>query len=78
MALHSGFTSLDANTDTFSDWLNKTNEISALIIGDNTGAQTSIMTANSSKSWTYGDAVLSSGTNSNGEFFANIVSIVDA
>jgi len=77
MALHSGFTSLDANTDTFSDWLNKTNEISALIIGDNTGAQTSIMTANSSKSWTYGDAVLSSGTTANGEFFANIVSIVD-
>lgn len=77
MALHSGFTSLNANTDTFSDWLNKTNEISALIIGDNTGAQTSIMTANDSGSWTHGDAILSSGTTANGEFFANIVSIVD-
>jgi len=82
MALQSGFSPLNASTDTFSDWLNKTNEISALIVGDNTGAQTSIMTANASKSWTFGQAVLSSGNTGGGsdvlgEFTSNAVVIID-
>lgn len=60
MALLSGFDQLAANNNTFSDWLNKTNEIILMVRGDTTGAQTSIMTANSQTggSQTYGNATL--------------------
>jgi hypothetical protein len=58
MALNSGFDRLQANSDTFSDWLNKTNEIVDLIRDD-------VLTANSSIANTTGDARLI------GDFSAN-------
>ena len=60
MALLSGFNTLDANSSTFSDWLDKTNELILLTQGETSGAQTSFMTANSlvGGSMTYGNATL--------------------
>lgn len=63
MALLSGFPQLSPSTDTFADWLNKTNEIVVMVRGaansDSTNI-TSIMTANSQVggSLTYGNATL--------------------
>lgn len=67
MALLSGFDQLNTTSDTFSDWLNKTNELILMTRGDTTGAQTSIMTANGlpGGSMTYGNATLF------GQFAAN-------
>lgn len=67
MALLSGFDQLNTTSDTFSDWLNKTNELILMTRGDTTGAQTSIMTANGlpGGSLTYGNATLF------GQFAAN-------
>jgi hypothetical protein len=66
MALISGFDPLVANTDTFSDWLNKTNEIIELL-------RESVLTVeyNGAGAQTIGDAVL------NGEFTANTIVVVD-
>lgn len=67
MALLSGFDQLAAANNTFSDWLNKTNEIILMVRGDTSGAQTGIMTANNlvGGSLTYGNATLF------GQFSAN-------
>lgn len=51
MALGSGFSLLNANTNTFSDWLNKTNEIVTLLRND-------VVTANSSGANTDGNAII--------------------
>ena len=70
MALLSGFTNLAPSTDTFADWLNKTNEIIVMIRGaansDSTNI-TSVMTANSQVggSQTFGNSTLF------GQFSAN-------
>ena len=60
MALLSGFDQLNAANSTFSDWLNKTNELILLVRGDTASGQTSIVTANSQPggSLTYGNATL--------------------
>ena len=60
MALLSGFNQLQSNNQTFSDWLNKTNEMILMFRGDSTGAQTAVMTANAlpEGSTTYGNATL--------------------
>jgi len=60
MALLSGFDQLNAANSTFSDWLNKTNELILLVRGDTVSGQTSIVTANSQPggSLTYGNATL--------------------
>lgn len=67
MALLSGFDELDSATDTFSAWLNKTNELILLTRGDTVSGQTSFMTANSlpGGSMTYGNSTLF------GQFAAN-------
>jgi hypothetical protein len=69
MALLSGFNEIQPSTQTFSDWLNKTNELILITRGDTTGAQTSMMTANGlpGGSLTYGNATLF------GQFAANAV-----
>lgn len=69
MALLSGFNEIQPGTQTFSDWLLKTNEMILLMRGDTTGAQTSVMTANGlpGGSLTYGNATLF------GQFAANAV-----
>jgi hypothetical protein len=66
MALISGFDPLVANTDTFSDWLNKTNEIIELL-------RESVLTVeyNGAGAQTIGDAIL------NGEFTSNTIVVVD-
>jgi hypothetical protein len=73
MALLSGFDQLDPANNTFSDWLNKTNEIVLMVRGDTTGAQTSIMTANSQLggSQTFGNATLF------GQFMANTMVVLN-
>jgi len=58
------FVSLDSNADSFSDWLNKTNEMIDLMRDD-------VMTANSTIANTSGDARLL------GTFIANTVHVVD-
>jgi len=60
MALLTGFDELDPGADTFSDWLNKTNELVLYLRGSTDAGQTSIMTANSQLggSLTYGNATL--------------------
>ena len=60
MALLSGFDELDSATDTFSSWLNKTNELVVLMRGDTVSGLTSVMTANSlpGGSQTFGNATL--------------------
>ena len=60
MALLSGFDELDPSSDTFSDWVNKTNELILYVRGSTDSGQTSIMTANSlpGGSQTYGNATL--------------------
>jgi hypothetical protein len=64
MALLTGFDRLDSANNTFSDWLNKTNEIVDLVRDD-------IMTANSTVANTIGDARLL------GTFIANTYYVVD-
>jgi len=58
MSLGSGFSLLNANTNTFSDWLNKTNEIITLLRND-------VVTANASGASTDGNAII------NGTIVAN-------
>ena len=58
MALNSGFANLDPVSDTFSDWLNKTNEMITLMRED-------VITANTAGAETSGDAILI------GSFYAN-------
>jgi hypothetical protein len=67
MALLSGFNQIEPSTQTFSDWLNKTNEMILMFRGDTTGAQTAVVTANNlpGGSMTYGNATLF------GQFAAN-------
>lgn len=64
MALNSGFENLNSSTDSFSDWLNKTNEMITLMRED-------VVTANSTIANTTGDARLL------GSFIANTVHIVN-
>jgi hypothetical protein len=64
MALNSGFENLDSSADSFSDWLNKTNEMITLMRED-------VLTANSTIANTSGDARLL------GSFIANTVHIVN-
>ena len=74
MALLSGFDQLNPASDTFADWLNKTNEIVLMVRGDDvTAAQTSIMTANSlpGGSLTYGNATIF------GQFTANAMVVLN-
>ena len=67
MALLSGLPPLQANTQTFADWLNRTNDLSLYLRGDTVSGTTQIMTANSlpEGSKTYGNAALF------GQFSAN-------
>ena len=60
MALLSGLNELDSNTATFSDWLQKTNELIRYMRGDTISGKTSIMSANSlpGGSMTFGNATL--------------------
>ena len=73
MALLSGFNTLDANSSTFSDWLDKTNELILLTQGETSGTQTSFMTANSliGGSMTYGNSTLF------GQFTANTMVVLN-
>lgn len=64
MALNTGFDRLTSNTDTFSDWLNKTNEMIDLMRDD-------VVTANSTIANTDGDARL------HGAFIANTFHVVN-
>lgn len=64
MALLTGFDSINAASDTFSDWLTRTNELSELV-------RTDIITANSSGANTDGDAIL------NGTWVANTIVAAD-
>lgn len=64
MALNTGFTELDASTNTFSDWLSKTNTMINLMRDE-------VMTANSTYANTTGDARLF------GTFVANTVVVPD-
>lgn len=64
MALLTGFDSINAASDTFSDWLTRTNELSELV-------RTDIVTANSSGANTDGDAIL------NGTWVANTIVAAD-
>lgn len=64
MALLTGFDSINAASDTFSDWLTRTNELSELV-------RTEIVTANSSGANTDGDAIL------NGTWVANTIVAAD-
>lgn len=67
MAILSGFDELDPTSNTFSDWVNKTNELILYVRGSTDSGQTSIMTANSlvGGSMTFGNATLF------GQFSAN-------
>jgi len=60
MALLTGFDELDPGSDTFADWVNKTNELILYVRGSTDSGQTSIVTANSQLggSLTYGNATL--------------------
>ena len=60
MALLSDFPQLNPATDTFADWLNRTNDISLYLRGEFVAGTTQIMTANSlpGGSMTYGNATL--------------------
>jgi len=73
MALLSGFDELDPSSDTFSDWVNKTNELILYVRGSTDSGQTSIMTANSlpGGSQTYGNATLF------GQFTSNTMVILN-
>ena len=64
MALLTGLDSINAASDTFSDWLVRTNELSDLM-------RTDVVTANSSGANTDGDAIL------NGTFVANTIVAAD-
>jgi hypothetical protein len=65
MALNSGFANLNPVSDTFSDWLNKTNEIIRLMRED-------VVTANTAGGETTGDAILI------GSFYANNIIAKDS
>ena len=65
MALNSGFANLNAVSDTFGDWLNKTNEIIRLMRED-------VVTANTAGAETSGDAILI------GSFYANNLVAADS
>ena len=65
MALNTGFDSLDSSNNTFSDWLNKTNEMIVLMRND-------VITANSTIANTDGDARL------HGSFVANTFHVVNS
>lgn len=65
MALGNGFVRIEASNNTFSDWLNKTNEMSDLFRDD-------VVTANADGANTDGNARL------NGEFVANTLIAYDA
>jgi hypothetical protein len=73
MALLSGFDELNPSSDTFSDWVNKTNELILYVRGSTDSGQTSIMTANSlpGGSQTYGNATLF------GQFTSNTMVILN-
>lgn len=73
MALLSGFDQLNAANSTFSDWLNKTNELILLVRGDTISGQTSIVTANSQPggSLTYGNATIF------GQFTSNAMVVIN-
>jgi hypothetical protein len=73
MALLSGFDELDPSSDTFSDWVNKTNELILYVRGSTDSGQTSIMTANSlpGGSQTYGNSTLF------GQFTSNTMVILN-
>ena len=73
MALLSGFDELNPSSDTFSDWVNKTNELILYVRGSTDSGQTSIMTANSlpGGSQTYGNSTLF------GQFTSNTMVILN-
>jgi len=66
MALNAGFNRLTSNTDTFSDWLNKTNEMIDLIRED-------VVTANSTTANTTGDARIIGSVSTN-TLFTEVIS----
>lgn len=69
MALNSGFDRIDPAADSFSDWLNKTNELIDLMRGDTPSG--GIIHANNSIANTDGDARL------HGAFIANSLHVVN-
>jgi len=73
MALLSDFPQLNPATDTFADWLNRTNDISLYLRGEFVAGTTQIMTANSlpGGSMTYGNATLF------GQFTANTMVVIN-
>jgi len=73
MALLSDFPQLNPATDTFADWLNRTNDISLYLRGEFVTGTTQIMTANSlpGGSMTYGNATLF------GQFTANTMVVIN-
>ena len=73
MALLSDFPQLNPATDTFADWLNRTNDISLYLRGQFVAGTTQIMTANSlpGGSMTYGNATLF------GQFTANTMVVIN-
>ena len=69
MALISGFSELSSASDTFSDWLLKTNELIVLMRGG--PGVDNVLTANSSGASSFGDVVLT------GQMTQNVATIID-